>query len=292
MPSVTTKNDGTWHILGESVRGVAHNRKGLPNQDSIQYAIKKENELPLAIAVSDGHGNPKNFRSELGSQLAANIAGEILIRFLSEPCNEQNSKQTLNNIQELLIPEIVKTWKSAVLKHYERNPILETERKTFTGQNETSPELNNNLPDPILFYGTTLLAAGVSDSLIILLQLGDGDIITVDSLGKVFQPMPRDENLFADETTSLCLPNAEEHMRYVILEPKEDQVKLLLISTDGYSKSFIKDSDFLEAGPDFLEILENEGISTVQNNLKKWLNETSRLGSGDDVTLGIVYHER
>ena len=65
-----------------------------------------------------------------------------------------------------------------------------------------------------------------------------------------------------------------------------------VISTDGYSKSFIKDSDFLKVGPDFLELLDNEGIPAVQDNLKKWLDETSTLGSGDDITLGIIYHER
>ncbi len=292
MPSVTTKNNGTWHIIGESVRGVSHDRKGLPNQDAIQYIVKKGNELPLVIAVSDGHGNPKSFRSELGAQLATNIAGEVLIRFLSEPCNQKNADQTAINIKNILIPDIINTWKKTALDHYEQNPILETEREALTIKNGNSLDANNNLSNPILFYGTTLLAAGVSDSLIILLQLGDGDILTVDAFGKVIQPMPRDENLFADETTSLCLPDAEQYMRYVILKPKTNQIKLLLISTDGYSKSFIEDSDFLEAGPDFLEILENEGVSIVRDNLKKWLNETSRLGSGDDVTLGIVYHER
>jgi serine/threonine protein phosphatase PrpC len=288
MPSVTTKNNGTWHIIGESVRGVTHDRKGLPNQDAIQYIVKKGNELPLAVAVSDGHGNSKNFRSEFGAQLAANIAGDILIRFLSESCNEKNSDQTLSNIQKKLVPDIIETWKKAVLDHFEQNPILETEREVLENKNEFSPDVS----DPILFYGTTLLAAGVSNSLIILLQLGDGDILTVDPYGKVIQPMPPDDNLFADETTSLCLPNAEQYMRHVILEPKTEEIKLLLISTDGYSKSFIEDSDFLEVGPDFLELLENEGISAVQDNLKKWLDETSKLGSGDDITLGIVYHER
>ncbi len=292
MPSVTKKNDGTWHIIGESVRGVTHDRKGLPNQDAIRYVVEKGNELPLAVAVSDGHGNSRNFRSEFGAQLAANITSDILIRFLSQPCNKKNSDQTLNNIQKILIPDIIETWKKEVLDHFEKNPILETERERLISKNGFSPDINNNLSDPILFYGTTLLAAGVSDSLIILLQLGDGDILTVDPLGKVSQPMPHDDNLFADETTSLCLPNAEQYMRYVVLEPQTNQTKLLLISTDGYSKSFIKDSDFLEVGPDFLELLENEGIATVENNLKKWLDETSRLGSGDDITLGIIYHER
>ncbi len=292
MPSVSAKYGGTWHILGESVCGITHNRKGLPNQDAIKCLVEKGNELPLAVAVSDGHGNSKNFRSGIGAQLATNIAGDTLIRFLSESCNQKKSDQTLSNVQNHLIPNIIKTWKKAVLDHFEQNPILKTEREIFASANESLSQVDNDSSDPILFYGTTLLAAGVSDSIIILLQLGDGDILTVDPLGNVTQPMPRDENLFADETTSLCLPRAEQYMRYIILEPKINQIKLLLISTDGYSKSFINDSDFLEVGPDFLEILKTEGISIVQDNLRNWLDETSRLGSGDDITLGIAYHER
>ncbi len=35
-------------------------------------------------------------------------------------------------------------------------------------------------------------------------------------------------------------------------------------------------------------ILE-DGLEEVNQNLEAWLNETSQLGSGDDISVGIMY---
>ena len=40
---------------------------------------------------------------------------------------------------------------------------------------------------------------------------------------------------------------------------------------------------------DLWEMICGEGLETVQSNLKNWLNETSWQGSGDDITVGILY---
>ena len=260
----------------------------MPNQDAIHCSVEKENKFPLVLTVSDGHGNPQNYRSQQGSQLATQVTSNILSRFLSETSPEKDVAQILKKIKSSLIPKVVETWKKTVLDHYNQNPLSEREMEVLIKKKDFTSESIQ----PEFAYGSTLLAAGLSESLIILLQLGDGDILTVDRFGNVAQPIPPDKALFADETTSLCLPNAEQYMRYALLETQKNEIKLLLISTDGYSKSFIKESDFFEVGPDLLKTFEAEGIPEVQNNLVNWLNETSKLGSGDDITLGIVYHEQ
>jgi hypothetical protein len=64
---------------------------------------------------------------------------------------------------------------------------------------------------------------------------------------------------------------------------------MLLLSTDGYSNSFASPDAFLKAGADYLNAIRTEGAEGVRKELPKWLVETSENGSGDDITVGIIY---
>jgi serine/threonine protein phosphatase PrpC len=67
---------------------------------------------------------------------------------------------------------------------------------------------------------------------------------------------------------------------------------MILLSTDGYANSFKDDSGFLKAARDIWEILRFDGKDYVQKHLEEWLNETSEGGSGDDITVGLVFPSR
>jgi serine/threonine protein phosphatase PrpC len=57
-----------WRIIGETVPGASHLRAGIPNQDSILQMRESDRTLPLVVAIADGHGSPKCFRSDKGSR--------------------------------------------------------------------------------------------------------------------------------------------------------------------------------------------------------------------------------
>ena len=38
-------------------------------------------------------------------------------------------------------------------------------------------------------------------------------------------------------------------------------------------------------------MVRDERLEPVQSNLKNWLNEASRQGSGDDITVGVLCQE-
>lgn len=52
---------------GFSIRGISHNLKNTPNQDS--YKIIEEENL-IILAIADGHGGKAHIRSDVGSKLA------------------------------------------------------------------------------------------------------------------------------------------------------------------------------------------------------------------------------
>jgi hypothetical protein len=141
---------------------------------------------------------------------------------------------------------------------------------------------------PLLAYGATLLVVLVTHAFILYVQLGDGDILTVTETGEVSRPLARDEQLFANETTSLCAANAWRDLRIGFQALVGMPPALILLSTDGYANSFRDDAGFLKVGADLLEMIRAEGLDQVNENLAGWLTEASQTGSGDDITLAVI----
>ena len=77
-----TRMDYRWGILGHSQLGASHSRQGLPNQDAIRFFILPDGSPPAILAVADGHGSAKSFRSDVGAALAVSTAEEVCRDFL------------------------------------------------------------------------------------------------------------------------------------------------------------------------------------------------------------------
>ena len=73
-----------WRAIGRSVRGASHVRSSLPNQDAIAWFPESGEGPPLIVAVSDGHGSPRNFRSDVGSKIAVEETTKLVHSLLVE----------------------------------------------------------------------------------------------------------------------------------------------------------------------------------------------------------------
>jgi len=263
--------------MGRSVRGASHVRSGLPNQDAIGWVEPGDSPGSLLLAVADGHGSAKCFRSDCGSRLAIEAAKSVL-RAPQPPVPEETPA------------ELVRQWRKSVQHHLCENPIptsalLKLERKL-------GKEARGSVEsDPILAYGSTLLAALVTDGAASYWQLGDGDILTVSSTGEVSRPWTRDGAQIGDETTSLATRDAAREVRTHVVRDPGSLPALILLSTDGYANSFREDGGFLAVGPDLLRMLHAEGIAPIEENLETWLREASEQGSGDDITVGLLWRD-
>jgi len=142
--------------------------------------------------------------------------------------------------------------------------------------------------ESIIAYGATLIVAAVTERFALYLQLGDGEILTVSESGEVTRPLTRDDRLFGNETTSLCAPDAWRDFRVSFQPLTNSYPALILLSTDGYPNSFRHESGFLKVGSDILNIIREHGLAMVNDNLAGWLSDSTRAGSGDDITLGIL----
>ena len=292
-----------WRCIGESVKGASHVRSGLPNQDAIRWFPESGIGLPLILAVSDGHGSAKSFRSDRGSRFAVETAIKVIQEFfLSSQSSDLNFSALKDAAQRLLPPRLVNEWRKAVNKDL---CLSENDEEKLTNKPNFTDEEKQILVDKdgeaawqavennyFLAYGATVLAVLVTDSFIVYIQLGDGDILEVDSKGNTTRPLDRDPNLIANETTSLCMNKAWNEIQvHVELYPKgtpKQMPALILVSTDGYSNSFSTDEGFFKIGQDYRQMFKSNLTEEVRQKLEGFLQETSEKGSGDDITLGMI----
>ena len=164
----------SWKAVHACVRGSSHQRSGLPNQDAAQCTVTPGAQGTVAVAVvSDGHGSPRHFRSQIGSSLAVSTVAGTLQGFLRESVASNGKVPFVPEQVHELERKIVSGWLAAVHSDLERNPFTQAELATLEKEDgmegraavESSPELA---------YGATLLAAGATDKVLLYLQLGDG----------------------------------------------------------------------------------------------------------------------
>jgi serine/threonine protein phosphatase PrpC len=277
----------SWKVAHACVRGSSHQRSGLPNQDAVQCTVTPAAQGTVAVAVvSDGHGSPRHFRSQIGSSLAVSTVAATLQAFLRDSVASNGQVPFVPEQVHELERKIVSGWLAAVQSDLENNPFTEAELLAL-GQEEGAEGRAAVASFPELAYGATLLAAAATDRVLLYLQLGDGEILSVTAQGTTTRPLPPDDRLIANQTTSLCQPEAWKDFRSAWVT-NGALPSLVLLSTDGYANSFRSDDDFLKIGQDYLDIIREQGISSLAEELPAILTEATQQGSGDDITLAIL----
>ena len=283
---MSEKSKPEWRIIGESIQGAAHKRSGQPNQDAIARSPASGEGLPLILAVSDGHGSAKYFRSDKGASFAVGAAIDTLLQFQESLASFSSSSW----LEEHLTKSLVNTWRGKVNAHLNDEPFSVEDLKVL--EEKEGPAARQIVEgNPILAYGATLLAVMITESFIAYLQLGDGDILTVSEQEKLDSVFPVNSKHFANETTSLCSSNAWCDFQFCLEKtcPSSVLPALILLSTDGYKDSFTSNEEFRKVGCDLFDMIHSGKLEEIKNNLPEWLSEATQIGSGDDITLGILY---
>jgi serine/threonine protein phosphatase PrpC len=267
-------------------------RSGSPNQDAVRCSVIGGGGASpdvVVAAVSDGHGGARHFRSQVGSALAVSTAADVLTGFFFPRAPGADGRSIDAVRVRALQKTIVDNWLAAVSSDLENHPL--TERELNRLQADDGPESRKAVEAmPALAYGATFLVAAATEDLILFLQLGDGEILNVDDGGETTRPLPADGRLSGNQTTSLCQSDGWREFRSACFTDP-DLPALVLLSTDGYVNSFRSDQDFLQIGSDYLAMIQEHGIETLTEELPAILNEASRQGSGDDITLAILHRE-
>jgi hypothetical protein len=288
VSSMPSRLQPAWSLIGASVRGAAHVRANLPNQDAINiWSPAHSDGLPSIVVVSDGHGSAKCFRSDNGACRAVRVANTLIQQFLDSQSDLTNLSAIKRTAEERLPQLIARKWQDLTVRHWHTHPFSPDELEALEKKAGTAARQAVEAR-PALAYGATLLGVVITETFILYLQLGDGDILTVSETGQVERPMPKDERLLGNETTSLSGEQAWRDFQVRFQATADTPPALILLSTDGYANSFRDEASFFKVGSDLLDLLRSEGVDKVNASIKPWLAEASQIGSGDDITLGLM----
>ena len=277
-----------WTALSASVQGASHENKGQGNQDAVRLKNPSGADDVLLLAIADGHGSARSFRSDRGSALAAECALRELLRFTRQLRPDAPLSRVRNQAKNRWPAALVTAWKNAVRADLTARPFSQMEFAAFP---EPPPKVKPGEELPVtayLAYGATLIAVAITPRYILYSQLGDGDILTVRADGVVSRPLPKRHEYMANQTVSLCSHNAPGEFQIQVDALRGPGPALVMLSTDGYANCFRQDDDFFKVGADFLSYLRAEGTAYVGGKLENWLRQSSHDGSGDDITVGLA----
>lgn len=261
-------------ILASKRRGASNHHKNRPCQDA--YARSKIIDgLPcIALAVADGHGDAQHDLSEQGATLAVTLAVKTLIEFFNHFAN--NPTLLKNNFKQDFPRLVGRHWRQAVLTDAAHRLHIETNTPTDTYR-------------LLRRYGTTLLVALMSSDLLLLGQLGDGDILRIFSDGEIDKPFKQPPELIGNATYSLSSLEADKLWQTATLARTNGET--LLLATDGLSNAFTDEVQFHIFARSLLARIKEFGIESVEAALPHWLDQYSAEGSGDDITL-LVFNDQ
>ncbi|MDT9695016.1 protein phosphatase 2C domain-containing protein [Streptomyces sp. P17] len=263
-----------WETLGDSVQGVGKRC----NQDWWTCEGGGSWEEPLVLAVADGHGSAAHARSELGARFAVDRFTALAVSFgrAARDCHEPGRLARLMACARDDFPRaLVQEWRTAALGHWERHrPVADD------GAAEPEPGAK------LLLYGTTLIGALLTPSLFVAWQIGDGDLAVVEHDGALNRPLAPAEEDLGDETESLCGAQAWRAVRthWAPLFDEARGPRLVVLSTDGLSKSFASADGYREFVAGLDGRLTAQGAAGVRAALPEWLGQAAQY-SGDDTTL-------
>lgn len=271
-------NPATWETVGAIVQGATHIKQDKPCQDAlyIHGALEAAPAPPYALAcVADGHGSERCLFSDEGAKTACAIAADILAVLLESA----DPAEMLAAQKDIRLPKLLENrWKEAVT-------ALHAQKTHNLADSEEIAPFSYEL------YGTTLLALAATESFIFAMQIGDGDIVAIDTGGNSRWLIPPCDHP-GNETESLCLENAWQYVRTQLIplngENPLSATPMYLLSTDGYANSFTTSEGFLKVGTDIFTLWREKGRAYIEENLPHWLAQTSADGSGDDIALAIV----
>ena len=99
------------------------------------------------------------------------------------------------------------------------------------------------------------------------------------------------DKILGTETHSLS--KAGSWKKAVTLTRKREENERLpvmyMLSSDGMSNSYKNEEEFQKTCMDYYALLGEHGVKAVSGRLKAWLQETSEMGCGDDITALFAY---
>ena len=272
----TTDEVATWQVITGSARGAAHRASGLPNQDAV---ASQDGPGGVVVAIADGHGHIRHFRSADGAALAVEVACRVAGEAAAGLAADATGDEEAALAGQGLARAVVADWRSAVADQLEVRPYTAEEQSI----------LDRAADMPVVPYGSTLLVAVIAAQWLVCAQIGDGDMLAVRPDGSSFFPVAGDDRLDGRRTTSLCQPDALGSFRTGAHDLRQVPLAALLLATDGYGNAQADEPWQPSVGRDLAELAACHDRHWFGQEIPGWAQRcASAEGSGDDATIALL----
>lgn len=283
----------TYKSFAITVIGNSHTKQGLVCQDA---SFKYDNDKVSIAVVADGHGDSNCFRSDKGSKLAVACAAKGLEEFVV--IHEQKfskghlkkknitSKNDFDKSIRDLVKFIIASWQVKVEEDYTANPFSQKELELADEKHRKKYEAGIDLNKA---YGTTLIAAAITDDYWFGIHIGDGRFTALYPDGSCDQPVPWDEKCYLNVTTSICDDNALEQARiYFSFNELSPPPVAVFICTDGIDDNYPVDENEKHLFKLYRTIaltFVNDDFDSTYNQMIELVNAFATKGKGDDTSI-------
>jgi len=299
----------SYQAFAVTARGSSHIKHGKDCQDySLKLPLGKVTNSKTFVAIADGHGDDNCFRSNRGARFACDCASRGIVDFENEikltqkNTDENNEQKLLDENAKYLIKHIIKKWQIKVQEDYEEG-INENQKNNFTEQElalatekyrkkyEVGKSLNRA-------YGTTLIAAMVTERYWLGIHIGDGRFTVLYENGEFDQPVPWDEKCFLNLVTSICDDDAAERARsyFSLITPEKPPPVAVFLCSDGVDDNYPVEENEKHLYKLYSIIVlafAEDGFDSTCKQLEDLVEKFATEGKGDDTSIaGFIDMER
>lgn len=293
---IARKGDGTmfrFRSFSQKAMGASHKKEDLPCQDAVLNYC--DDSMAVAV-VADGHGSPQYFRSDIGSQIAAQAALDGICSFVRQ-ISEDSFEEWNSDWLPQLVKNVVATWYEGIDRHEIDHPLAEDGKMEAIDERYRTRYLNDSERQYFSHaYGSTLIAVAVTDQFWFGFHIGDGKCVVLFDDGSWEQPIPWDDDCFLNATTSICDDNAVQKFRFWYGPTEKDARRpaALFINSDG-----VDDSYPVNENEKYMKYLyravvlsfAKEGFESTCQQISELAEKFATAGSCDDISIAGIIDE-
>ncbi|MGL5313134.1 MAG: protein phosphatase 2C domain-containing protein [Peptostreptococcaceae bacterium] len=243
-------------FIGSTI-GYKNILKKRKSQDYIDYKLFKNS---IICAVADGHSTSYFKYSDKGAELACKASIDVLENYINEDKDFVKLELEKMTIQQ----KIYARWMELVNEHFKSiNPVV--------------------LNTQYLKYSTTLLVTLITESFILFLKLGDGNIV-IENRNKYEKII---DNINRGVVQSFGRSNSYLNINYKIEDSDIYRRATIILFTDGYENSFEGEKILYESLKNTLNKYNKNVFSRflLEQNYEKYLSKLSKNVSFDDISI-------
>ncbi|MDR2392700.1 MAG: protein phosphatase 2C domain-containing protein [Treponema sp.] len=281
----------SYKSFSTTVTGISHTKHGKGCEDfSLHYPSPEDKSTePVALAiVADGHGDDNCFRSAMGAEFAATAAKDAIIKFV-DGLKQRPSKEVFERYIRDLVKHIIMKWHGKVEKDYTDNPITDEEMAKVEEKYQKRYAAGKDLHHA---YGTTLIAAVITQEYWFGMHIGDGRFTALYPDGTFAQPVPWDDRCYLNVTTSICDDDALEGARTCYAPASEMLPAAVFLCSDGVDDNYPVEENEKHLYRLYRTIaltFTDDGFDSTCGQLKDLANAFATKGKGDDTSIaGII----